>query len=262
MFDSLYIGATGMVAHQNELDAIANNIANINTVGFRRGVVSFEEVSSQLIPTALGPLAPAAVRNAASAQGAGSVAQTSLSTLAGPLESTGQELDVAINGAGFFEVLGHDGTPAYTRAGSLQVNSDGLLATADGSPLASQIRVPADAQSIVIGADGKLTATLPNSTTPVLLGRIELVNFPNPAALTAAGNTQYTAPPEAGTAQSGAPGTQGLGQLQQGYLETSDVQMTQEMVTLMLAQRGYELNSKVVQAADQLWSLVNSLTHS
>jgi flagellar basal-body rod protein FlgG len=169
---------------------------------------------------------------------------------------------VAINGAGFFEVLSRDGAPAYTRAGSLQVNSDGLLAAADGSPLAAQIQVPADAQNVVISSDGKVTATVPNSTTPVLLGKIELVNFPNPTALASIGNTQYTAPSEAGTPQTGTPGTAGLGQLQQGFLETSDVQMTQEMVTLMLAQRGFQLNSKVVQAADQLWSMANGLARS
>jgi flagellar basal-body rod protein FlgG len=262
MFDSLYIGATGMVAHQNDLNAIANNLANLNTVGFRRGVVSFSEVSAQLAPTVLDPLNRSPQVTLTSSPGAGSVAQVSLSNLAGTLEKTDQQLDVAISGAGFFEVLGSDGTPAYTRAGSLQVNSDGLLAAADGSPLASQIQVPTDAQNITIGTDGKVTATVPNSTTPVLLGRVELVNFPNPAALLASGNTQYTAPAEAGTPQTGTPGTGGLGLLQQGYLETSDVQMTQEMVTLMLAQRGFELNSKIVQAADQLWEITNSLARS
>ena len=262
MFDSLYIGATGMVAHQNDLDAIANNLANVNTVGFRRGIVSFSEVSAQLTPTALEPVRHAVPSSGSAPLGAGAVAQMSLSTLAGPFENTGQPLDVAINGSGFFEVLRSDGTTAYTRAGSLQVNSDGLLAAGDGSPLSSQIQVPADAENVTIGTDGKVTANVPNSTTPVLLGRIELVNFPNPAALSAAGSTQYTAPSAAGTPQTGAPGTSGLGSVQQGYLETSDVQMTQEMVTLMLAQRGFELNSKVVQAADQLWQITNGLARS
>jgi flagellar basal-body rod protein FlgG len=259
VFDSLYIGATGMVAHQNDLDTIANNLANLNTVGFRRGVVSFDEVSAQLAPTALGPMSHSVQATANAAAGAGAVAQVNLSTLAGPVQNTGQPLDVSISGAGFFEVLRSDGTTAYTRAGSLQVNSEGLLAAADGSPLASQIQVPADAQNLTIGTDGKVTATVPNSTTPVLLGKIELVNFPNPAALAAAGSTQYTAPQGAGTAQTGAPGTSGMGTLQQGYLESSDVQMTQEMVSLMLAQRGFELNSKIIQTTDQLWEMTNGL---
>jgi flagellar basal-body rod protein FlgG len=262
VFDSLYIGATGMVAHQNDLDAIANNLANVNTTGFRRDVVSFSEVSAQLTPTALDPTHRVSAPPGSAAAGAGSVAQVSLSMLAGPLQSTGQTLDVAVNGSGFFEVLRSDGTTAYTRAGSLQVNSDGLLAVGDGSPLSSQIQVPTDAQGLTIAPDGKVTATVPNSTTPVSLGQIQLVNFPNSAALSAIGGTQYTAPSEAGTAQTGAPGSTGLGTLQQGYLETSDVQMTQEMVTLMLAQRGFELNSKVVQAADQLWQMTNGLARS
>ncbi len=262
MFDSFYIGATGMVAHQNDLDAIANNLANVNTTGFRRGVVSFSEVSAQLTPSAPEAIHQLSAAAGSAAAGAGSIAQLSLSTLAGPLQNTGQPLDVAVNGAGFLEVLRSDGTTAYTRAGALQINSDGLLAVGDGSPLSSQIQVPADAQNLTIAADGKVTATVPNSTTPVLLGRIELVNFPNSAALNVIGGTQYTAPTEAGTAQTGAPGSSGLGTLQQGYLETSDVQMTQEMVTLMLAQRGFELNSKVVQAADQLWQMTNGLARS
>lgn len=262
MFDSLYIGATGMVAQQSQLDVIANNLANLNTVGYRRGIVSFSEVSAALAPSALDPLTGPTTVAAADSAGAGAIAQTSLSMLAGSFENTGQPLDVAINGVGFFEVLGSDGTPTYTRAGSLRVNQDGLLSVADGSPLAAQIQIPADAQNVTIATDGKVTATFPSAKSAVLLGRIELVNFPNPAALTVAGSTRYTAPAEAGAPQTGAPGTEGLGQLQQGYLETSDVQMTQEMVTLMLAQRGFELNSRVVQAADQLWSITNGLQRS
>jgi flagellar basal-body rod protein FlgG len=262
MFESLYIGATGMVAHQTQLDAIANNLANVNTAGYRRAVVSYAEISAQLAPTAIDPLHRAPLAATAASGGAGSISQSVLSMLAGPLQSTGQPLDVAINGAGFFEVLRSDGSPAYTRAGSLEINADGLLATADGSPLAAQIQVPTDAQNIAIAADGKVTATVPNAQAPVLLGKIELVNFPNPTALVAAGATQYTAPPEAGTPQTGAPGSTGLGQLQQGFLESSDVQMTQEMVAMMLAQRGFELNSRVVQTADQLWSITNSLQKS
>jgi flagellar basal-body rod protein FlgG len=260
VFDSLYIGAAGMVAHQAAVDTIANNLANLSTVGFRRGIVSFSEVSSQLTPSSLAPAAE--LPQAAAAGGAGAIATTTLSMLPGSLETSDQPLDVAISGAGFFEVLRADGTPAYTRAGQLEVNSDGLLATSDGSPLASQIQVPPDAQNVAIGSDGTVTAVESGSSTPVQLGRIQLVSFANPAALVSAGDNLYTAPAEAGAAQPGTPGTSGLGHLQQGYLESSDVNMSQEMVSLLLAQRGFELSSRVVQTTDQLWSLTNGLVRS
>ncbi|HWW21840.1 MAG TPA: flagellar hook-basal body protein [Steroidobacteraceae bacterium] len=260
MFDSLYIGATGMVAHESDVDTIANNLANLNTVGFRRGVVSFSEVSAQLAISALDPSGVASAP--ATVPGAGSVAQTSLSTLAGPLQTTNQPLDLAIDGSGFLEVLRADGTLACSRAGSLQVNPDGMLAIADGTPLSPQIQIPPDAQSIAISPTGQVTALVGSSTTPVLLGRIGLVNFANPAALTIVGNNQYSAPPAAGNPQTGAPGSAGFGLLRQGFLEASNVQMTQEMVSLMLAQRGFELNSKMVQTADQLWSITNGLVRS
>jgi flagellar basal-body rod protein FlgG len=258
MFDALYIGATGMVAHQTQVDTIANNLANLNTVGFRRGVVSFADVSAQLAATALDPNEPAS----SVTTGAGSIAQVSLSLLPGTLQQTGQPLDIAIDGPGFIEVLRSDGTPAYARAGSLQVNSDGLLAIADGSPLAAQIQIPPDAQSIAVGADGQVTALLGNATSPTVLGRLGLVNFANPAALNIAGNNQYTAPAAAGVPQAGHAGSAGFGQLRQGFLESSDVQLNQEMVSLLLAQRGFELNSKMVQTADQLWSITNGLVRS
>ena len=260
MFDSLYIAAAGMVAHETALDTIANNISNLNTVGFRRGMVSYSEVSAQLSPTALDPAAQPAMT--ASALGAGSVAQTSLSVVPGALETSDQPLSVAISGAGFLEVLQPDGTPAYTRTGSLEVNSDGLLATSNGAPLAAQIQVPPGAQNITIGTDGTVTAVQGSATSPVQLGHIQLVNFANPTALVAVGNNLYTAPAEAGAAQPGTPGTGGLGQILQGYLESSDVDLSQEMVSLMMAQRGFEMNSRVAQTADQFWSMTNELVRS
>jgi flagellar basal-body rod protein FlgG len=262
MFDALYIGATGMIAHQTQVDTIANNLANLNTIGYRRGLVTFSDVSAQLAATALTPADRVAPSAFPTAFGAGSVAQTNLSLLPGTLEVTNQPLDVAIDGSGFFEVLRSDGTPGYARAGSLMVNGDGLLAISDGTPLSAQIQVPPDAQNVTIAADGQVTATVGTSATPTLLGRIELVNFANPAALNIVGSNQYTAPVSAGTPQTGTPGTAGFGQLRQGYLEASDVDLNQEMTSLLLAQRGFELNSKIVQSADQLWSLTNGLVRS
>lgn len=260
MFNSLYIAAAGMVAHETALDTVANNISNLNTIGFRRGIISYSEISSQLSPSALGPAGQPLM--AQSALGAGSVAQTYLSVVPGALATSDQPLDVAISGAGFLEVLQPDGTPAYTRTGSLEVNSDGLLATAGGAPLAAQIQVPPGAQNIAIGTDGTVTAVEGAGTAPVQLGRIQLVSFANPASLVPVGNNLYTAPLEAGAAQPGTPGTAGLGQILQGHLESSDVDLSQEMVSLMMAQRGFELNSRVAQTTDQLWSLTNDLVRS
>jgi flagellar basal-body rod protein FlgG len=263
MFDSLYIGATGMIAHQTQMDTIANNLANLNTIGFRRGLVTFADVSAQVAASALSSLGQTAATSVASAAStAGSVVQTTLSLLPGTLQSTSEPLNVAINGSGFFEVLRPDGTPAYARAGALQVNPDGLLAISDGTPLSAQIQIPPDAGTLTIGPDGRVTALLGTATTPTLLGQIELVNFANPAALNVAGSNQYTAPAAAGSPQTGKPGAAGFGQLQQGYLEASDVDLNQEMTQLLLAQRGFELNSKIVQSADQLWSLTNGLVRS
>jgi flagellar basal-body rod protein FlgG len=263
MFDSLYIGATGMIAHQSQMDTIANNLANLNTIGFRRGLVTFSDVSAQLAATALTAVGQAAATTASTAaSGAGSVVQTALSLLPGTPQSTGEPLNVAISGSGFFEVLRPDGTPAYARAGALQVNSDGLLAISDGTPLSAQIQIPPDAGPLTIGSDGRVTALLGTATTPTLLGQIELVNFVNPGALNILGSNQYTAPPAAGAPQTGKPGTGNFGQLQQGYLESSNVDLNQEMTSLLLAQRGFELNSKIVQSADQLWSLTNGLVRS
>jgi flagellar basal-body rod protein FlgG len=263
MFDSLYIGATGMIAHQSQMDTIANNLANLNTIGFRRGLVTFADVSAQLAATALTAVGHTATNTAATAAaGAGSIVQTTLSLLSGTLQSTNEPLNVAINGSGFFEVLRPDGTPAYARAGALQVNSDGLLALSDGTPLSAQIQVPPDAGTLTINPAGQVTALLGGATTPTVLGQIELVNFANPGALTVLGSNQYTAPAAAGSPQTGKPGSTGFGQLQQGYLEASDVDLNQEMTALLLAQRGFELNSKIVQSADQLWSITNGLVRS
>ena len=263
MFDSLYIGATGMIAHQSEMDTIANNLANLNTIGFRRGLVTFSDVSAQLAASALSAVGHSAASTASAAlSGAGSVIQTTLSLLPGTLQSTNEPLNVAINGNGFLEVLRPDGTPAYARAGALEVNSDGLLALTDGTPLSAQIQVPPDAGTLTINADGQVSAVLAGASTPTVLGQIELVNFANPGALTVLGSNQYTAPAAAGTPQTGKPGSAGFGSLQQGYLEASDVDLNQEMTALLLAQRGFELNSKIVQSADQLWSITNGLVRS
>jgi flagellar basal-body rod protein FlgG len=258
MLDSFYIAAIGMHAHQTQIDAISQNVANLNTTGFRREIVSFASLSgTDGLTAAAGAEQPLGVSG--SVRGGGVVTQVGYSTLAGALTQTHGALDVAIDGTGFIEVTRADGSPAYTRAGSLKVNAQGMLATQAGDALAAKIAVPTDAQSITIAPDGHVYAVPANSKTQVDLGQIDLVDFTNPQGMQAAGGTLYVPGPDSGDPRPAAPGTNGLGALRAGYLESSNVDMTTELTTLMLAQRGFELNSRVVQAADQMLSTANSL---
>jgi flagellar basal-body rod protein FlgG len=258
MLDSFYISAIGMRAHSTQIDTISNNVANLNTTGFKRGVVSFSSLSGTDSVSVAANIAKAAAI-LGNQSGGGVSTQLAYSMLAGALTSTNAPLDVAINGNGFIEVTRADGSPAYTRAGSLVVNAQGMLATRTGEVLAAKIAVPPDTQSVSIAPDGHVYAIPGNSTTQVDLGQIELVSFANPGGLQAAGGTLYVPGTDSGEAHSGAPNTDGLGSLQSGYLESSNVDMTTELTTLMLAQRGFELNSRVVQASDQMLQTVNSL---
>jgi len=258
MYDALYIGATGMRAHQAQVDAIANNVANINTVAFRRGVVSFSQVSAALTQTGGDPILEA-VRASLPSRGAGTLAHLNLSSASGELKQTSEPLDVAIDGAGFLEVTRGDGTPAYTRAGSLKVNSDGLLTLADGTALAVRVQLPPDAKDIRIDADGRVFAKLDGEAEVVEMGRMELVMFPNPAGLEAVGGNLFVATTESGEARAGVPAEEGFGSIRQGYLEASNVQLIEELVAMMVAQRAFEMNSHVVQAADQMMAITNGL---
>lgn len=257
MYDALYVAASGMRGEQLQIDTIAHNLANLNTVGFRRGVASFSEVSAAL--AAAGDTTTNAQLVATAPRGAGVLGSLSLSSVAGELKPTGEALDVAIDGMGFLEVLRTDGTPAYTRAGKLRISEERLLTTQDGSPLSARIEIPTDTRRVDILPDGHVTALVGDSDDPVELGQIELAAFPNPSALTAAGSNLYVAPPAAGEPQVAAPGELGMGALRQGFLESSNVQLADELVTMMVAQRAFELNARVVQAADQMLSITNSL---
>jgi flagellar basal-body rod protein FlgG len=175
------------------------------------------------------------------------------------LRQTGNALNIAIDGEGMFEVTRADGAPAYTRAGQLHIAADGMLATADGSLLASRIQIPADAHALNVAANGVVTATVGDSADPIELGKIDLVNFSNSAGLKPIGDSLFVSTAQSGDPQSAAPGEAGMGILKQGYLENSNVQMTDELVNLMVAQRSFELNSKVIQAADQMLGITNGL---
>jgi len=253
MLDAIQICATGMRAHETEINTISHNVANINTIGFRRQIVAFNELSTDASVTA----SKLDDVNTADGRGAGAMAQVLLSTGMGELRKTGEALNVAIDGPGLLEVIRNDGSLAYTRAGALAVNDVGELTTSAGEVLSAHVNVPTGAANLQITSDGRVLATVNNADQE--LGRIELVSFSNPAALMAIGDNLYAATSQTGEMQTAMPGESGMGSLRQGYVETSNVQMIDEMVALMLAQRGFEMNSRVVQVADQVQSITNGL---
>lgn len=256
MINSLYISATGMHAQQQNVDSIANNLANANTVGFKKNRVAFSDavyrVASGQRGSEPGEIHPAF--------GIGTVVSGNGKSFAqGEIKQTGGALDLAIRGTGFLEVLLPDGTAAVTRYGALQVNKDGLLANSEGLALKQQVQVPADALEVVIDPNGKVSARMQNEKQLTELGQIELVSYSNLAGLDPIGDNLYSASERAGAPTLGKPGEDGFGSLAQGYLEASNVQLAEEMVNLVLAQRAYELNAKVIQASDEMLSISNNL---
>lgn len=259
MNDSLYIAATGMHMQQLNVDTIANNLANINTPGFKKGRVNFLD----LVYREAGQHSSFRTENdriPEMVQGSGvGIFGTSKVFTAGELKKTDMPLDVAIRGEGFFEVVMPDGELAYTRGGSFIVNQDGFLATPDGNPLKPGIHVAQDVQSIAIGADGTVTVKTGEKSNPVEIGRIELANFADPTGLNPLGENLYKPSERSGDAIYGKPGQDGIGNVEQGFVEASNVQLIDEMVNLMVAQRAYEMNVKVIQASDEMLGMSNNL---
>lgn len=257
MFDALYISATGMQAQQQNVDAVANNLANVNTPGYKKTRVSFTDlVAAGAVSQASDPAAVADARFVGTGVG---VAQVLKMFDAGALSQTGSPWDVAVLGDGFLQVALPDGSTGYSRGGALKVTSDGQLATQAGLPLRPGISIPANATAVSIAGDGSVSVNLPNQARPAQVGQLQLVRFANPSALQAQGDNIYKAGDAAGELQVGLPGQDGGGVLQQGFLEGSNVKMVDEMVNLMVAQRAYEANVKVVQASDEMLGLVNNL---
>lgn len=256
MSDALFIAATGMHAQQTQVDTIANNLANLNTVGFKKSRVSFEPLMPQVVPALHGAEAGGALAYQGMGAAVGGVMPD---FIAGEMKPTQRDLDVAINGQGFLEVEMPDGSHAYTRYGALSVNRDGLLVSANGMPLSAMISLPTDAQSLVIHPDGRVQMKAPNSDELTDVGVIELARFVNDRGLKPMGEGLYVATDESGEATYERAGENGAGTLAQAHLEGSNVQMVEELTSLMVAQRAYEANSKVLQAADELAGLVNNL---
>ena len=253
MSNALAIARTGMEAQQTQLDVISNNLANVGTNGFKRANAVFEDLLYQNLRQAGSATSEQSQLPTGLQIGLGvRTVATSRSFAQGSLQQSSNPLDVAIKGNGFFQITMPDGTSAYTRDGSFQVDSQGRLVTTSGYPVASGITVPVTAQSVSISVDGVVSATVPGSVTPQTLGSIVLANFVNAPGLEPRGQGLYTETAASGAPSTGAPNANGLGALMQGYVETSNVNVVQELVSMIQVQRAYEMNSKAIQTADQM----------
>jgi len=260
MIRSLWIAKTGMEAQQMQLDTISNNLANVGTNGFKRGHVVFEDLIYQNLRQA-GAASSDQTQLPTGLQvglGVRSVA-TSRNFSQGNLQQTSNNLDLAINGGGFIQVQLPDGTTGYTRDGSLQVNASGQLVTNNGYVVQPGITIPPGAQSVTIAPDGTVTVALPGQSTAQSIGALQLAGFVNPAGLEPKGQNLWGETSASGAASAGAPGSNGLGSLQQGYVETSNVNVVEELVAMIATQRAYELNSKAIQTSDQMLQKLGQL---
>ena len=262
MFRALQTAALGMSAQQMSVDNIANNLANVNTTGFKKSTIAFQDLFYQTINGSDSSSSASGTGTSATDLqiGLGSrPAETIRNFSEGSLDNTGNPLDMAISGQGFFQVLQPDGSVAYTRDGTFTLNSNGTLVNSSGLPLASQIQVTPNTQSVQITKDGTINAMLQGQTQPVNLGQLQLARFVNPEGLRALGDNLYAPTVASGQPYLGTAGSDGFGSIEQGFLEKSNVDIVNEMVSLITAQRAYEINSKMIQTADQMMSLTNAL---
>lgn len=257
MNDSLYIAATGMHMQQKSVDTIANNLANVNTPGFKKGRVSFEDMVSREVSRAARGDDVQAGQNLWQGRGVGIFSLSQVFT-AGDLKKTDSAMDVAIKGEGFFEVVDVDGTPAYSRGGTLSVDKDGFLATADGHVFKPAIHVGNDAREVTLSTDGRVMVSRDKGEASEA-GRIELARFSDTTGLLSLGGNLYKPSERSGDAIYGKPGDDGLGTVVQGFVESSNVKLIEEMVDLMVAQRAYESSVKVIQASDEMLGMSNNL---
>jgi flagellar basal-body rod protein FlgG len=261
MIRALYSAASGMTAQQMNVDNIAHNLANANTTGFKTRRAQFQDLMYQSVVQPGAASGQQTVVPTGLQLGLGTRASSNeIIFTQGNFSQTDNPLDMVIQGRGFFQVRRPSGELAYTRCGSFHLDRDGNFVTGDGSPLEPQITIPSDAQQITIAQDGTVSYTQPNQASAQQAGQIQLANFPNPAGLNNLGGNLYAPTDASGDPTVGAPGGQeGLGTVMQGYVEQSNVSVVEEFINLIVAQRGYEANSKVVQAADQMYQQVNNL---
>ena len=261
MIRALYTAASGMSAQQMNLDTIANNLANSSTTGFRQLRLQFQDMIYQNLVTP-GAAQSQSTVSAGLQIGLGTKsAATEVIMTQGALNQTSNPLDMAIEGSGFFQVQRPDGTVAFTRAGQFHLNNQGTIVTTDGDPILPNITIPANATAVTITQYGVVNASLPGQQNPSQLGQIQLATFPNPGGLESMGSNLLQSNLSSGEPVQGNPGgSEGMGTLQQGYLENSNVDVVTEFVQMVLAQRAYESNTKVIKAADDMYSEVNNMT--
>jgi flagellar basal-body rod protein FlgG len=258
---ALNIAATGMLAQQTNVEVIANNLANMNTTAYKQQRAEFQDLLYQTVerPGAQtsdsGTVLPSGIQLGAGVRTAAVYRINSQGTL----NNTGNPYDLAINGAGYFRITMPDGTDAYTRAGNFALSPEGQIVTDKGYIVAPGIAVPQNATGITINAQGQVQATVPGQTAPQQVGQLELTRFANEGGLNAVGDNLYTETPSSGSPQSGVPGSVGYGTIQQGFLEGANVNAVEEMTTLITAQRAYEMNSKVITAADEMLQMTSRL---
>ena len=258
--DALYTAATGMEAQETNMDNLANNLANVNTSGFKKSRVEFEDLVYEQLTTPGSPTSPTEESPIGIEVGQGvRVAGTARDFSRGNMRATNAPLDVAVEGRGLFQVTLPSGETAYTRAGGFHLNSDGLLVTAEGSPVEPQITIPPDAIAISISKDGIVAAALANQSAPEQVGTIELALFQNEPGLRALGGNLFVATEASGEPTVAAPGTDGLGTIAQGFVEESNVNVAEEMVNMIRAQRAFEANAQVMRTADEMLQQINSL---
>lgn len=253
MNPALWIAKTGLDAQQTRMATISNNLANVNTTGFKSGRAIFQDLIYQNIRQVGGSTSQDTQLPSGLSLGTGvrTVATEKLFTQ-GNLVQTGNSLDSAINGRGFYQVLMPDGTQAYSRDGTFQIDSQGQLVTSSGYVVQPAITIPAAAQSVTIGSDGVVSVTLAGASTPTQVGSLQLSDFINPAGLQAVGENLYLESAASGSPQSGTPGLNGLGKLVQGSVESSNVNIVEEMVNMIETQRAYEMNSKAISTTSQM----------
>lgn len=262
MIPALWISKTGLDAQQTNISVASNNLANASTVGFKKGRAIFEDLLYQNIHQPGGRSSADTTLPSGLMLGAGTkVVATQKSFTQGDVQTTDNALDVMVNGRGFFEVQMPDGTTSYTRNGQFALNSEGTVVTSGaGYPVLPEIQIPEGAQSISISGDGQVSVTLTGDAAPQVVGQLTVTDFVNPAGLQPVGENLYLETAASGAPMQGVAGADGLGTIKQGVLETSNVNVTEELVNLIQAQRVYEMNSKVLSTVDQMMSFLTQRT--
>lgn len=260
MLRALSTAATGMISQQNYLDVISNNIANVNTTGFKKSRLEFQDMLSQVVKT------PGAMINQGTFQPVGvdyglgvKTAATTRVFSQGTAVSTDRNLDVAIQGEGFFQVMRADGTLGYSRDGSFKLDSMGQLCTTDGLLIQPQTSIPTDATEINITQDGNISVKSGNDTTQTIVGTLQLVRFQNPSGLLSVGHNMYVETAASGSPIQDTPGSNGMGTIEQGYLEGSNVQVVEELIGLIKAERAFESNSKIITTSSDILKQTNQM---